>query len=107
MRLATTVDVSSIGRVSFCVDRSPAGVRIVVEVESEHAAAAVEGERLALLRTLRVAGLNVLAFRVLVSGPTLAQQRHKSHVASNQEAEADSESDTEKAERRKRLRVVG
>jgi hypothetical protein len=110
MRLATTVDVSSIGRVSFCVDRSPAGLRIVVEVESEQARAAVDGERLALLRTLRTAGLNVMAFRILVNGPpgpTLAQQRRKSHVASDQENDAGSESDTESTDRHKRLRVVG
>jgi hypothetical protein len=67
-RLETVVNTAGLGRVSFVVDRSNAGLSIVVEVASDAAGAAVDAERLTLLRTLRAAGLTVLSFRVLVRG---------------------------------------
>jgi hypothetical protein len=65
-RLETAVSTGALGKVSFVVDRSNAGLSIVVEVGSDAAAAAVDSERMTLLRTLRIAGLTVLSFRVLV-----------------------------------------
>ncbi len=76
-RLETAVSTSALGKVSFVVDRSNAGLSIVVEVDSDAAAAAVDAERMTLLRTLRIAGLTVLSFRVLVrsgAGTGLAQR---------------------------------
>jgi len=77
-RLETVVSTAALGRVSFVVDRSNAGLSIVVEVASEASAAAVDAERLTLLRTLRVAGLTVLSFRILVrsgTGTAIAQRQ--------------------------------
>jgi hypothetical protein len=76
-RLETAVSTSALGKVSFVVDRSNAGLSIVVEVDGDAAAAAVDAERMTLLRTLRIAGLTVLSFRVLVrsgAGTGLAQR---------------------------------
>jgi len=82
-RLETVVNTGELGRVSFVVDRSNAGLSIVVEVASDSAAAAVEAERMTLLRTLRVAGLTVLSFRVLLragSGTPLAHRANGQHA---------------------------
>jgi hypothetical protein len=82
-RLETAVNTGALGRVSFVVDRSNDGLSIVVEVGSDAAAAAVDAERMTLLRTLRVAGLTVLSFRVLVrsgSGTALAQKTSGQHA---------------------------
>ncbi|HEX4335181.1 MAG TPA: hypothetical protein VH062_04665 [Polyangiaceae bacterium] len=82
-RLETVVNTGALGRVSFVVDRSNDGLSIVVEVASDAAAAAVDVERMTLLRTLRVAGLTVLSFRVLVrggSGTPLAQKTGSQHA---------------------------
>ena len=81
-RLETAVNTGALGRVSFIVDRSNAGLSIVVEVGSDAAASAVDAERLTLLRTLRVAGLTVLSFRVLVrggAGTALAEKPEGQH----------------------------
>jgi hypothetical protein len=81
-RLETVVNTGALGRVSFIVDRSNAGLSIVVEVGNDAAAGAVDAERLTLLRTLRVAGLTVLSFRILVrngSGTTLADEPEGQH----------------------------
>lgn len=81
-RLETVVSTAALGRVSFVVDRSNAGLSIVVEVASDASAAAVDAERLTLLRTLRVAGLTVLSFRILVrggSGTAIAQRTESQH----------------------------
>jgi hypothetical protein len=85
-RLETVVNTGELGRVSFVVDRSNAGLSIVVEVGNDAAAAAVDQERMTLLRTLRVAGLTVLSFRVLVrsgSGTPLAQKSSDQHAKSD------------------------
>ena len=82
-RLETAVSTAELGRVSFTVDRSNDGLSIVVEVQSDRAAAAVDQDRSTLLRTLRLAGLTVLSFRVLVrgeAGPALAQRPGSSHA---------------------------
>jgi hypothetical protein len=67
-RLETMVNAGDIGQVNFVVDRSNAGVSIVIEVSSEHAARVVDADKQTLLRSLRSAGLTVLSFRVLVRG---------------------------------------
>jgi hypothetical protein len=82
-RLETTVSGGELGRVSFIVDRSNAGLSIVVEVSGKVAAGAVDAEKQTLLRTLRAAGLTVLSFRVLVrggSGTGLAERTSGSHA---------------------------
>ena len=82
-RLETAVNTGALGRVSFIVDRSNAGLSIVVEVGSDAAASAVDAERLTLLRTLRVAGLTVLSFRILVrggSGTAIAHRTERQHA---------------------------
>lgn len=82
-RLETAVTTGALGKVNFVVDRSNAGLAIVVEVGSAAAAAAVDAERMTLLRTLRIAGLTVLSFRVLVrggSGTGLAQRTSGAHA---------------------------
>lgn len=109
-RLATSVDVGSLGKVSFSVDRSDAGVRVVMEVENEHAAQAVEAERLNLLRTLRAAGLTVLAFRVLIrdaTGITLAQSSTKSNARSDSASDEIEKRDSESDRKHRRVRFVG
>lgn len=81
----TRVSTAELGRVSFTVDRSNSGLSILVEVESDAAARAVELDRQTLLGSLRLAGLTVLSFRVLVRGqpgPALAQASGSSHVRS-------------------------
>jgi len=82
-RLETVVNTGALGKVSFVVDRSNAGLSIVVEVGNDAAAAAVDAERMTLLRTLRIAGLTVLSFRVLVrggAGTSLAQRGGGTHA---------------------------
>lgn len=82
-RLETAVNTGALGKVSFIVDRSNAGLSIVVEVGSDAAAAAVDAERMTLLRTLRIAGLTVLSFRVLLrsgSGTGLAHRAGGTHA---------------------------
>jgi hypothetical protein len=66
--LETVVNAGHLGRVAFVVDRSNAGLSIVVEVSGDAAARAIDAERQGLLRTLRTAGLTVLSFRILVRG---------------------------------------
>jgi hypothetical protein len=88
-RLETAVSTGALGRVSFVVDRSNAGLSIVVEVGSDAAAAAVDAERMTLLRTLRIAGLTVLSFRVLVrggAGTGLAQRTGGAHAKGGSKA---------------------
>jgi hypothetical protein len=92
-RLETVVSTAALGRVSFVVDRSNAGLSIVVEVASDASAAAVDAERMTLLRTLRVAGLTVLSFRILVrsgSGTAIAQRQETEgqHAKRNSSARA-------------------
>jgi hypothetical protein len=67
-RLETVVNAGDIGQVNFVVDRSNAGVSIVIEVSSDAAARVVDADRQTLLRSLRSAGLTVLSFRVLIRG---------------------------------------
>jgi hypothetical protein len=88
-RLETVVNAGDIGQVNFVVDRSNAGVSIVIEVSTDAAAQVVDADKQTLLRSLRSAGLTVLSFRVLVRGgvgtplaPSVAS--HANGVAKNQ-----------------------
>jgi hypothetical protein len=77
-RLETVVNGGHLGTVSFVVDRSNAGVSIVVEVSTHEAAQAVDADRQTLLRSLRAAGLTVLSFRILNRAGTGTPLAHRS-----------------------------
>ena len=81
-QLGSAVETGSLGRVAFVVDRSNDGLSIVAEVETEPAARAIEADRQALFRSLRLAGLTVISFRVLVRpvGTPLAGRQPAIHV---------------------------
>jgi len=82
-RLSAAVSLGELGDVSFVVDRSNQGLSIVVEVSNEQAEARVDAERNTLLRTLRLAGLTVLSFRVLCrreAGTPLAVRGSANHA---------------------------
>jgi hypothetical protein len=88
-RLSTVVSAGHLGRVEFVVDRSNAGLSIVVEVSGDAAARAVDADRQTLLRTLRSAGLTVLSFRILVRGgpgTALAERTLGQHAKSNSQS---------------------
>jgi hypothetical protein len=109
-RIETAVETSALGRVRFVVDRSNAGMSIVVEVSSRAAADAVEKDRRLLLSTLRASGITVLSFRVLLragDGPNLAGERDVPHAARSRQATRYRSSDEPDDDPSGRVEVVG
>jgi hypothetical protein len=77
-QFVSSVETPELGKVEFVVNRSDAGLRIVLEMENSPPAELIERERAVLLGALRAAGIAVLSFRILTragAGTTLAQDR--------------------------------
>jgi hypothetical protein len=68
-RIALSVDGADLGELSVLVDRTNQGVRVLIGVQGEHAAAAIDPQTAALVRALTAVGVTVSSVTVVRREP--------------------------------------
>lgn len=68
-RMSVSVDDERLGRVAFTVTRASSGLDIVIGVADSHVKALIEAERIALVQTLKAAGLMLARVEVAATQP--------------------------------------
>jgi hypothetical protein len=109
-RLSLTVDAGDLGELSLVVDRTSAGVRVIIGVADAGAIAAVGPERAALERALTAAGLSIDSVKVVpqASAGILLAPTPKARMArTNEPRENADEASSNRKRTQRKLSLIG
>jgi len=110
-RVHLSTHVAELGEINVVVDRSQAGIRVVIGVEDAHAATLMDPERLRLQGALVAAGVGVDSIRVVQldrRGTLLASSKGSvTRTSQHQTDAANGDSDPKKRSRGRKVNLVG
>lgn len=109
-RLHISTHVADLGEIAVMVDRSHAGVRVVIGVEDARAASMIDPERARLQGALLAAGVGVDSIRVVQlerRGTLLASSKASVSRTPNQRPELVDQDDPKKRSRGRKVNLVG
>jgi hypothetical protein len=109
-RIALSIDAADLGKLSVVVDRTSAGVRVLIGVEGDHAASAIDPQTAALARALSGLGLTVSSVSVVrrdALGTDLAQRTQKPASAADDSNQREANRARESRQRKRRINLIG
>jgi hypothetical protein len=109
-RITLSVDGADLGQLSVVVDRTSDGVRVLIGVEGDHAAAAIDPQTAALVRALAGSGLTVSSVSVVrrdALGTDLAQRSQKPGTPADDSSEREANGARDSRQRKRRIDLIG